>query len=38
MRILQTGGREENREDITEDMLQGFCEGEMEEKVGVLIL
>jgi hypothetical protein len=23
-------GREETRDDITEDMLQGFCDGEME--------
>jgi hypothetical protein len=30
MGILQTRGREENIEDITEDMLQGFCEGEIE--------
>jgi hypothetical protein len=28
--FYKSGGRERNREDITEDMLQGFCEGEME--------
>jgi hypothetical protein len=38
MRILQTGRREENREDITKNTLQGFCEGEIEWKEGVLVL
>jgi hypothetical protein len=30
MGILQIGRREENKEDITKNMLQGFCEGEIE--------